>query len=430
MTEPPARSVSLGDAYTFFLPLVFMAEMMMISHSVIHAFLARLPDPTTTLAAYNVAFSFHAVAGSPMWTALMTSLALVQGRRSVARLIDFHLRISVLIVALGYLLAFTGLGDWFFGSLMGAGPLVVKEAKAALVIFMWIPPITVFRSLAYTLLMRNRRTILITVGTFVRLLALGGYLAVLPSFVSGAAVGAAALFLCILTETVLAVLLTWRYYQALPVETEAPPGHREIWNFAWPLMLTQASENGVAITINFFLGRLVRPELALAAFGVADGLWKVMLGPLRNLAQTAQTLMRSTEDRRVMMVFCLQVSTGFSLLAAIFLLPPARNFLLGAVMGLTPELSGGVAPAVSLFWALAFMLGFAALFKGLLLNMRVTSQIALSALARFGVVVSIGSASLLLPDANGAVLGVSAMMGGFCAEAWVLGRRIWRPQEA
>ena len=131
-----------------------------------------------------------------------------------------------------------------------------------------------------------------------------------------------------------------------------------------------------------------------------------------------------------MMQFCLQVSGGFSLMAAIFLLPSARDFLLGTVMGLTPELSGGVAPAVSLFWALAFMLGFAALFKGLLLNMRVTSQIAVSALARFGVVISIGSASLLLPDANGAVLGVLAMMGGFCAEAWVLGRRIWRPPVA
>lgn len=430
MTEIPSRSVTLKDAYVFFLPLVFMAEMMMISHSVIHAFLARLPDPTTTLAAYNAAFSFHAVAGSPLWTALMTSLALVQGRRSVARLIDFHLRISMVVLALGYLLAFTVLGDWLFGRLMGAGPLVVDEAKAALVIFMWIPPITVFRSLAYTLLMRNRRTILITVGTFVRLAALGGYLAVLPSFLSGAAVGAAALFLCILTETVLAVLLTWRYYRALPVETEPPPGHREIWDFAWPLMLTQASENGVAITINFFLGRLGRPELALAAFGVADGLWKVMLGPLRNLAQTAQTLMRATDDRRVMLFFCLQVSAGFSLLSAVFMLPSARNFLLSAVMGLTPELSGRVAPAVSLFWALAFMLGFAALFKGLLLNMRVTSQIALSALARFGVVISIGSASLLLPGANGAVLGVSAMMGGFCAEAWVLGRGIWKPRVA
>ena len=119
-----SRSIGLKDAYGFFLPLVFMANMMMISHSVIHAFLARLPDPTLTLAAYNVAFSFHTVAGSPVWTALMISLAFISDRRSVARLFRFNMTIAVIVSASTGVVALTPVGDLLFSGLMGASPQV------------------------------------------------------------------------------------------------------------------------------------------------------------------------------------------------------------------------------------------------------------------------------------------------------------------
>ncbi len=223
----------------------------------------------------------------------------------------------------------------------------------------------------------------------------------------------------------LATALTYRFYLELPEDAGPLPSHGELLRFAWPLMLTQASENGVAITINFFLGRLARPELALAAFGVADGLWKVMLGALRNLAQTAQTLVRNAADRRVVLGFALQVVTGFAALGAGLMAPPVRRLLLDTVMGLTPELSAAVAPALFLFWPLAFMLGFSALFRGLLLNQRITGQIARSAAARLVVVVSVGTLALALPGIDGALLGISALLGGFGAEAVVLGLRVF-----
>ena len=418
-------ALTLKEAYGFFLPLIFMAEMMMISHSVIHAFLARLPDPTATLAAYNISFSFHVVAGSPLWTAVMTSLAFLADRASVKRLIAFHFRLAAAILLAGYLVALTPVGDFLFGSVMGAGAQVAANARQALLIFLVIPPITIFRSLAYALLMRNRRTILITVGAGLRMASLAGYLVALPYIVQGASVGAAALLLCIATETVFAVLLSYKYYLALPNQTAPPPSHGAILKFAWPLMLIQASENGVAITINFFLGRLVHPELALAAFGVADGLWKVMLGPLRNLVQTAQTLVRGKDDHHLILRFGFQVGLGFAALSAVFILPPARGWLLKTVMGLTPQLQGAVGPALYLFWMLAFALSFSAVFRGLLLNLRVTGVIAGSAFARFAVVVAVGSIAMVLPGANGALLGVSAMLAAFCAEALILGRRAY-----
>ena len=421
------RPLTLTDAYFFFLPLIFMAEMMMISHSVIHAFLARLPDPKVTLAAYNVAFSFHSLIGSPLWSAVMTSLAFCGDRRSVNRLFTFHFRISLLVLAAGYVMALSPLGEWLFGGLMGASAAVTAEAQRSLLVFFLIPTVSIVRSISYALIMQKRRTHLITIGTLVRLVSLAGYLAILPKYFSGASVGAAALLLCIVTETVMAVVVAWRFYTDLPLDSDDVPGQGDLWRFAWPLMLVQASENGVAFTINFFLGRLVNPTLALAAFGVLDGLWRVMLAPLRNLAQTAQTLVRIHEDRRVMTIFAFQVIAGFAALSAVFYAGPIRGWVLRVVMGLTSELAETMAPALFLFVVLAFTLGTSALFRGLLLSMRVTGQIAKSAGVRLVLVISIGSLGLAFPGMNGAVLGVLAMIGGFAAELTVLGIRLLNP---
>lgn len=423
----PIRPVTLQDAYWFFLPLIFMSNMMMISHSIIHAFLARLPDPKLTLAAYNVAFSYHSVSGSPIWTAVMTALAFISDRRSVHQLFRFNLALAALIWAVGWVLGLTPLGDLLFSGVMGASPGVAHDAKRAVLIFMLIPPVTIFRALSYALLMRNRLTIVITIGTFLRLLSLAGYLLILPLFLHGASVGAAALLLCICTEAVLAMILAHRFYLALPPEGGASSSYRDIWRFAWPLMLVQASENGVAFATNFFLGRLAKPDLALAAFGVADGLGKLLLSPLRNLTQTAQTLVRTRDDLRTILRFAAQAVGAFGVLVCLFYLPHTRLWVLQVAMGLTPEIADEIAPALLLFVVLAAVLGYSALARGLLLGVRITGSIARAAGVRLIVVGAVGALALLYAGLNGPVLGMLALIGGFGSEMLVLGWRVLRP---
>jgi len=223
------------------------------------------------------------------------------------------------------------------------------------------------------------------------------------------------------------VLLAHRFYLALPTGSGPVAPYREMWRFAWPLMLVQASENGVAFTINFFLGRLAKPDLALAAFGVADGLGKLMLGPLRNLAQAAQTLVRTREELRTVSLFTVQVVSVFSAAVALFYFPAARHWLLSRVMGLTPELAGAIAPALLLLVGLAWAIGFSALARGVLMSARITGQIAKAAGWRLLVVVAVGSVALWQRELNGAVLGLVALIGGFSSEMLVLGWRVLRP---
>ncbi len=135
-------------------------------------------------------------------------------------------------------------------------------------------------------------------------------------------------------------------------------------------MITQSSESCVPLAINLFLGQLSNPDLALAGFGVVNGLVRAFMSPLRNLAQTAQTLIHSHEEMKVMFQFTLRTVLFFVVFVFVFFLSPLRDIILGNVMGLTIELNRYVTPGAKLSFLLAIFWGYSALLRGILSAMR------------------------------------------------------------
>ena len=285
--QPPA---SIKDAYKFFLPLMLTAELMMLSHAMVVAFLARMPDPAPVLASFSIAFYLHATIGSPVWACQIVALSYIRDRVSLRALFIFSLQACAVVAWMWFLIGATPVGDWFFTTLFGASESVARTAKLCTLIAFFMVPCVLVRSLAYALMMIMRRTMLVTYGSVIRVVLLFALLAFLTSRYQGAAVGMLALFGCIVIETLYAVCVARRFFLALPERTADPPSYRRLWQFSWPIMLMQVAESGVSFTVNFFLGRLARPELALAAFGVLDSIVRVLLSPLRNLILTTQTL--------------------------------------------------------------------------------------------------------------------------------------------
>ncbi|MBC8395029.1 MAG: hypothetical protein H8E17_20970, partial [Deltaproteobacteria bacterium] len=281
--------LTIKSVLLFFLPLIFMAELIQISHSVIHAFLARLDDPKITLAAFSIAFSFSLTFGGFLVTSTQTCISYVTDRRSVWNLARFYGIVAFFPIAIIESVALSPLGNILFGDWIGASPEVVRQARvAAAIMGFYIPPVLI-RNFANSLVMINRQTIIITYATIVRLTSLGAFLVIYPYFLNGAAIGAAALLSCMTVEAVYMVIRARPFYTQLSRKSETQPASfGELWRFSWPLMVTQTSENGVGLIVNFFLGRLADPDLALAAFGVVFGLLRLILAPLRNLVQTAQ----------------------------------------------------------------------------------------------------------------------------------------------
>ncbi|MCH9670860.1 MAG: hypothetical protein K0U93_05365 [Gammaproteobacteria bacterium] len=422
MSRP--ERLTLREAYRFFLPLMLMAELMMISHSIIAAFLARMDNPEPILAAYSISFYAHATLGSPIWATQIVAVSFIRDRASLLRLFNFNLYLAGALLVLWVAIGLTPVGDWFFGTLFGASPEVVEVAKRCFMITYLIVVFVIFRSLAYALFMINRKTLLVTLGTFVRLGGLAIVIWLLSGRFEGAIIGAIALVACIGIESVYGLIVAIPFIRKLESRRERTPSYRELWTFSWPIMLMQAAESGVAFTVNFFLGRLLRAELALAAFGVLDSLMRVLLSPLRNITQTAQTLTHSRHDMRVLLIFGAQVAVMFALVMLLFFVPGVRRFALETVMGLPREMADYAGQALGLAALLAECMAAAGLFRGLLIASRRTRVLAVSAGARVVAVALVGAVSILLGGQNGALVGMCALVAAFAAEAAVLGWRL------
>jgi Na+-driven multidrug efflux pump len=418
--------LTLKTILLFFLPLIFMTELIQISHSITNAFLARLSIPTETLAAFNIAFAFNITTGGVTMASTQTGISFITDWKSLHRVFRFIGTIVIVPFVIVEVVSLSPLGDIVFGHWMGASEEVVRQAKVSSAIMgFWTFPIFI-RNLSYAMILIRRRTILITYATLIRVVALIGFLMLYSRWFNGAVVGAMATVSGMSVEGVFMVIAARPFFKELDRTAWATTGYSDYWRFSWPLMLTQVTENGVLFVVNSFLGRLVNPDLALASFGVVHGLVRVILAPLRNLVQTAQSLISHQDDLKIMFRF----TAGLLLLyvGIIFALfyTSIQSWALGGVMGLTPELYRYCLPAVKLTFTIAVFWATAALLRGILSAMRKTGAIAVTAGIRLLVVTLIGSTTLFHSDVNGAVLGVIAIAGAFAAETVVLGWRLWK----
>ncbi|MFH1605039.1 MAG: hypothetical protein ABIH03_14165 [Pseudomonadota bacterium] len=416
--------LTVRAAVLFFVPLILSTELHQLSHSLVHAFLARLGDPTTTLAAFSVAFAFNTTMSGLVGVEVQAAISFVTDKRSFWKVARFYLTISFLPFLIIESVALTPLGDWLFGVMMGASAEVVRLAKvSSAVMGLWIFPNQI-RNLGTALCMMHRRTLPISYSTVIRLSSQALMLMVLPFWLDAAVAGAASLVGCMSVEAIYMYWVSRGYYAELPARAGEQASYRQMWTFSWPLMITQVTENGVPFVINLFLGRLAHPDLALAAFGVVNGLKSLVASPLRNLVQTAQALVHSRQDMRVILRFANRLTVVYSVLVGILFYTPVRDVILTGIMGLRGELSSYATPGVQMMLLVIVFWGYASLFRGLLAAMRKTGAIAGSAVIRLVVVAAVGSVTFIAPDFNGAAVGVAAIGAAFLAETLILGARL------
>jgi progressive ankylosis protein len=425
----PALSRShlrLSDCYAFFAPLVLMVELNMISKSAIHAFLARTATPDVTLAAFNAAFTFYFAITSATEVIVALSLSYLKSRADLGRLIGFTAVVLAVPWTIALIAVFTSAGDEIFGNWFGLGAQGRIEARWATGMLALSAPVLLLRGTAFALLMLNRKTIIITWSTLIRLSSLGLSLIFLPVWLEGASVGAAALVFCMASETVFAWIFAWRYLAALPAGRRTQGTFGGYWRFSWPLIINSSAEMGVIFAINLYLGRLNESELAIAAFGIIHGLVSLLMAPMRNLAQTAQTLVTRREDVRVMLVFMTQLVAGFTVLALVLFQTPLRDVILRDIMGLTPDLTAYCEPAMGAAFTMAVFWACTALFRGLLAKARTTTMLAMAGALRVATAVAAGSISLGYPELNGGLLGVGAWVLSYVVESCLSGWRLRR----
>ncbi len=407
----------------FFFPLLLNVQMMSVSHSIINAALARQDDYVNALAAFATAMVVHLFVASPSYQNHTVTIAMVRGRQSLRGVVLFVLLVAIYVSIVLWLIAVTPVGDWLLGNIIGIKTTLIPEIKRVIVFLAFLPFITGFRGFFQGLVIRARRTSLVSFATGIRIAALFGYLALGRTYFSGAVLGGFALVACVATETLVIVFFAWRVSPPLDGNDPEEKQTGEIFRFAFPLAYSSCLQQSIPLLIAAIIGRLSDGALALAAFGVIRGFLFLLASPMRNLQQAYLTLVDTPGDYRVLVRFFLWTSCGMGLLMLLTAFP-LNQFLLSRVMGIADDLR------LYLIWPLAacavfpFLYGIANLLRGFFAGKHRTGLLGHSTIWKSAYLAGAWGLSLLSPlPVAGVVQAVFLLLSAELLEVWYLHRQ-------
>ncbi len=360
------------DVALFFFPLLLNVQLMSVSHSIINAGLARLENAVVILAGFSVAMVLHLFVASPSYQNHTITIAMVRGRKSLIAMILFVLLIASWVSILLALLAFSPVGTFVLDRMLGVSPEVAKGAREALALLVFLPFMTGLRGLFQGLVIRARRTGLVSSATAVRIVMLFAYLWLGQLWFTGTRVAAFALIGCVGTETLVMAFFAWRL--KLPAEQEKDSSFAEILRYGLPLAYSSGMQQTIPLLINAIISRLPDGTLALAAFGVVRGFLFLLAGPMRNLQQAYLTLVRQSEDNAVLMHFLIRTSFGMAVVM-LLLAWPLNGPVFGTVMGLDAEMRHYIAWPLTACALFPFLYGAANLLRGWFSGAHLTARL-------------------------------------------------------
>jgi progressive ankylosis protein len=273
----PNERLRLGSVIATWWPLAASWLLMGLELPAVAAVMARLPDPTLSLAAYGgVVFPLILMIESPIIMLLPASTALSRDWASYHVVRRFMFLAGGLLTVLHVLVAFTPVYEWVAGTLLGI-PIPVREpARWGLQILTpWTFSIA-YRRTQQGVLIRFGRSHAVGIGTAIRLTANGLVLAIgfLLHNVPGIVVGSAAVAAGVMSEAVYAGLAVRRVLRdqvrvAPPVAV--PLTDATFMRFYLPLMLTP-----IIWFVSMPLTSAAMSRMALAIESLA--VWPVMTG--------------------------------------------------------------------------------------------------------------------------------------------------------
>lgn len=356
----------------FFFPLLLNVQFMSVSHSIINAGLARLENAVVLLAGFSVAMVLHLFVASPSYQNHTITIAMVRGRKSLLSMTLFALLIAVWVSILLALLAFSPVGTFVLDRLLGVSPEVAKEARDTLGLLVFLPFITGMRGIFQGLVIRARRTGLVSFATGVRIGMLFIYLWLGQFWFEGIRIAAFALLCCVATETLVIGLMAWRV--KLPTTPGEENSFAEILRFGLPLAYSSGLQQTIPLLINAIISRLPDGTLALAAFGVVRGFLFLLAGPMRNLQQAYLTLVNEPGDARQLIRFFIRVSLGMAVIV-LLIAWPLNKPILGTIMGLDTTMRHYIAWPLTACAVFPFLYGAANLLRGWFSGEHLTSSL-------------------------------------------------------
>ena len=422
----------------FLLPLVLTMMVQEIGVQVLNGGMARVPRATETLASFGLAWGLVSFVASPMMQTKQLGLVLVRGRNSYRKVHLFVLLAGLLLAGILAILVVQPLSGWAIEGLHGVDPSLGDPARTML---FWLIPIPLLQGLALFyagVLLRVRRTDLVSYGMLANMAAsiLAVFVLLPVGFVQDRPIWLPILVTYAGASAELAVVL-WghrRHAGHLWVkEEEHPLTFRYVLDFFWPLGLIMAIQGFSRPLINLFVSREAGGAEALAVLTIVNALAHLLYGwlnELRNLPSAFQDEENSLQQIRRFALGCGLASFGLMVVAY---WTPLRVTILDRLMGLSPELTAHSAAPLIVFSFFPLVVMARAYLHGVGLLEHRTQAMAPSAPLR---ILAILAALVILPvlGVHGATRGVAALLAGFVVETivvwWGIRGRAYRRRRA
>ena len=407
----------------FLLPLVLTMIVYNLSTQFLNGGMARMPQALDTLAAYGLAWGLADFIISPLLQVRQLGLALVDSVRTHRRVLAFVIACSAGLGVLLGVLGLTSLGGWVVGELHHVKGALLATVLTALWGLALVPLLEGVNRLYSGILMRARRTEVITYGTLARIGAsIGGVFALLPtSFIQDQPI-LLPLIVTYLGEGADLAVIYWGYCRY--VKSEMPELGREdislgfIARFFWPIAMVMAIQGGSRPVINLFVARGDDGAQALAVLAVVYSLAHMPYGWVNELRNLPIAFREMADSQRYIRLFCLGCGLlSCSIMVTLFW-TPLRDIILVDLIGLERPLAALC--RWPLFWFSFFPLAVMvrAYWHGMALLQRRTKILAPSGPARIGVIVLL---MVSLPhNIPGATRGIVALLSGFMLEMVVV----------
>jgi hypothetical protein len=322
-------------------PLAASWLFMSLEQPLVGAVIARLADPTVHLAALGgLVFPLALVIEAPIIMLLAASTALSKDRQAYRLIHRFMMTAGVLLTVLHALLAFTPLYDLVVVRLLNPPAEVVEPARWGLMVMLPFTWSIAYRRFHQGLLIRHGRSLSVSVGTVIRLLAilLGITVAALAG-APGIVVGTVGIAAGVLAE---AAFIVWRVRpvvrEQLPAEAGTPLSWRAFYRFYNPLALTSLLILAAQPLGSAALARMPQALESLAA-------WPVLMAFIfmfRGLGMAYNEVVVATLDGsgawRSLRRFAHLLSLGMTGVLLLVALSPLSQLYFSAVMGLEPDL--------------------------------------------------------------------------------------------
>ena len=417
--------MSYGRLARFLLPLAVTAIVLELGQQFLSAGMARVPQATQTLAAYGLAWGLVLFFTSPLGQAKELGMVLVNSPQSWRMVRRFVFILGAAMVCATASLTFGPVGHAAIERLHGVDSELGDVVRLALLLFIPYPLLRAMTLFHAGLLLRVRRTALVSYATLANLaVSVVAVFLLLPlPFVQQRPIllPVLVIYAGLLIQLCITVWGAYRHRTRLfALDSSSSPAagqlsFSDIARFFWPLALIMLIQEMSRPLINLFVARGPDATAALAILVVLYTLGRIPYGwlnELRNLAPAFREEQSSTVLIRRFVIVCAFIS--FAMMLVMFW-SPLRDVILERLIGVDAGLAERARTPLLIFSFYSFIVSVRAYYHGIGLRDRRTRAMAPSAPARILVILA---ALIVLPrmGVTGATLGIAALSAGFTAE--------------